>query len=465
MKKSKKVLSYCLIILFVLLVFTGTNAQTSKKVKVNKNTFGAIEARHIGPATMSGRIAAIDAVQNDPRIIYAGSASGGLWKSKNGGVKFKSIFDKYNQSIGAVTIDQDHPDTVWVGTGETKTRNSVSVGDGIYKTTDGGGNWKKMGLENTERIGKIIIHPTDPNIIYVAALGHLWNENEERGVFKTIDGGETWEKILYIDENTGCADLAIDPENPDILYAGLWDFRRLPYFFTSGGQGSGLYITRDGGSDWEKVTKGIPEGTLGRIAVSVSPVNPNIVYALIESKKSALYKSEDKGIIWKKMNDTPVMGARPFYFSYIVADPIDTNRIYKPGYYLSFSENGGKNFSPTYITGGNVHSDLHALWISKKDNNFLYLGTDGGLYVSNDKGSSWRFIRNLPVSQFYHVTVDNQEPYNVYGGLQDNGSWMASSKSPSGIQNRNWTSVGYGNFSSVPSSVINKTVMLSQDSV
>ena len=444
MKKSKKVLSYCLIILFVLLVFTGTNAQTSKKVKVNKNTFGAIEARHIGPATMSGRIAAIDAVQNDPRIIYAGSASGGLWKSKNGGVKFKSIFDKYNQSIGAVTIDQDHPDTVWVGTGETKTRNSVSVGDGIYKTTDGGGNWKKMGLENTERIGKIIIHPTDPNIIYVAALGHLWNENEERGVFKTIDGGETWEKILYIDENTGCADLAIDPENPDILYAGLWDFRRLPYFFTSGGQGSGLYITRDGGSDWEKVTKGIPEGTLGRIAVSVSPVNPNIVYALIESKKSALYKSEDKGIIWKKMNDTPVMGARPFYFSYIVADPIDTNRIYKPGYYLSFSENGGKNFSPTYITGGNVHSDLHALWISKKDNNFLYLGTDGGLYVSNDKGSSWRFIRNLPVSQFYHVTVDNQEPYNVYGGLQDNGSWMASSKSPSGIQNRNWTSVGYG---------------------
>jgi len=440
----KKKLSYSFIILFALLVFAGTNAQTTKKVKVNKNTFGAIEARHIGSATMSGRIAALDAVQKDPRIIYVGTASGGVWKSKNGGVKFKPVFDKHNQCIGAITIDQYHPDTIWVGTGESWVRNSVSVGDGIYRTTDGGENWKRMGLDSTERIARILIHPTDPNIIYVAALGHLWNANKDRGVYKTTDGGETWGKILYIDENTGCADLAIDPGNPDILYAAMWDFRRFPYFFRSGGSGSGLYITRDGGNKWEKVTKDLPEGTLGRIAVSVSPVDPNIVYALIESEKSALYKSEDKGISWEKMNDTPVMGARPFYFSYIVADPIDTNRIYKPGYYLSFSENGGKNFRPTYVTGGRVHSDLHALWISKKDNNFLYLGTDGGLYVSNDKGSSWRFIRNLPVSQFYHVTVDNQELYNVYGGLQDNGSWMAPSKSPSGIQNRNWTSVGYG---------------------
>jgi len=440
----KKILSSGIIFLFALLVFTNTNAQTTKKIIVNKNTFGAIKARHIGPATMSGRIAALDAVQHDPRIIYAGAASGGLWKSINGGVQFKPIFDKYNQSIGAVTIDQEHPDTVWVGTGETWTRNSVSVGDGIYKTTDGGENWEKMGLENTERIGKIIIHPTDPNTIYVAALGHLWNANEERGVYKTTDGGETWEQILFFDENTGCADLAIDPENPDILYAGMWDFRRLPYFFTSGGPGSGLYITRDGGGDWEKVTDGMPDGTLGRIAVSVSSVDPNIVYALIESKKSALYKSKDKGKTWEKMNDTPAMGARPFYFSNITTDPVDTNRVYKPGYYLSYSENGGKNFRATYITGGRVHGDLHPLWISKKDNNLLYLGTDGGLYVSNDKGSSWRFFRNLPVSQFYHVMVDNKKPYNVYGGLQDNGSWMGPSKSPSGIQNRNWTSLGYG---------------------
>jgi len=444
MKTKKFILSNSFTILFALLVFAGTNAQTTKKVKVNKNTFGAIEARHIGPATMSGRIAALDAVQNDPRIIYAGSASGGLWKSTNGGVKFKPIFDKYNQSIGAVTIDQDHPDTVWVGTGETWTRNSISIGDGIYKTVDGGENWKNIGLGNTEHIGNIIIHPKDPNIIYVAVLGHLWNANEERGVYKTTDSGETWEKILFIDENTGCADLAIDPENPNILYAGMWDFRRLPYFFTSGGPGSGLYITRNGGSNWKKVTKGIPVGTLGRIAVSVSPVDPNIVYALIESEKSALYKSKDKGKTWDKINDTPAMGARPFYFSYIKADPVDTNIIYKPGYYLSWSENGGKNFRATYITGGRIHGDLHPLWISQKDNNLLYQGTDGGLYVSNDKGSSWRFFRNLPISQFYHVMVDNKKPYNVYGGLQDNGSWMGPSKSPSGIQNRNWTSLGGG---------------------
>ncbi len=444
MKKSIKFLSYSLITLFALLVCAGTNAQTTKKVKVNEHTFGAIEARHIGPATMSGRIASLDAVQSDPRIIYAGTASGGLWKTTNGGVKFKAIFDKYNQCIGAVTIDQDHPDTVWVGTGETWIRNSVGEGDGIYRTYDGGENWKKMGLDETERIGKIIIHPKDPNTIYVAALGHLWNANTERGVYKTTDAGETWERILYIDENTGCADLAIDPENPDILYAAMWEFRRFPYFFNSGGPGSGLYISRDGGQEWNKVDDGMPDGTLGRIAVNVSPVDPNIVYALVESEKSSLYRSEDKGKSWKMVNETPSMGHRPFYFSMIVPDPVDTNRVYKPGYSLIVSENGGKNFRGTFITGGRVHGDFHPLWISEKDNNLMYLGTDGGLYVSNDKGSSWRFIRNLPVSQFYHASVDNKKPYNVYGGLQDNGSWMGPSKSPSGIQNRNWTSLGGG---------------------
>ena len=444
MKKILNLRSYIYITLLSFLVISNTQAQTTKKVKVSKHTFGAIEARHIGPATMSGRIAAIDAVQSDPRIIYAGSASGGLWKSKNGGVKFKPIFDKYNQSIGAVTIDQNHPDTVWIGTGEPWTRNSISVGDGIYKTTDGGENWKKMGLENTERIAKILIQPADANIVYVAAMGHLWNSNEERGVFKSVNGGESWTKILYIDENTGCADLTFDPDNPEILYAAMWEFRRYPYFFDSGGEGSGLFISRDGGDTWGKVTEGFPKGTLGRIAVSVSTVDPNIVYALIESEKSALYRSEDKGKSWEKVNETTVMGTRPFYFSYIVTDPVDTNRIYKPGYYLAYSENGGKNFRATYVTGGRVHGDLHALWISEKNNNLMYLGTDGGLYVSNDKGSSWRFFRNLPVSQFYHISVDNQKPYNVYGGLQDNGSWMAPSKSPSGIQNRNWTSLGGG---------------------
>ncbi len=226
-----------------------------------------------------------------------------------------------------------------------------------------------MGLENTERIGKIIIHPNDPNIIYVAALGHLWNSNEERGVYKTIDGGENWERILYVDENTGCADLAIDPDDPNILYAGMWEFRRYPYFFKSGGAGSGLYITRDGGQEWNKVGEEFPEGDLGRIAVNVSPVDPNIVYALVESEKSALYRSEDKGKSWEMVNETPSMGHRPFYFSMIVPDPVDTNRVYKPGYSLIVSENGGKNFRGAFITGGRVHGDFHPLWISEKDNN------------------------------------------------------------------------------------------------
>jgi photosystem II stability/assembly factor-like uncharacterized protein len=429
---------------FLVFTYFISYSQTSENIKVSDNTFGAIEARQIGPATMSGRIAALDAVQNDPRIIYVGSASGGVWKTTNGGVNFKPVFDKYNQCIGAVTIDQDHPDTVWVGTGETWVRNSTSVGDGIYKTTDGGENWKNMGLENTERIARIVIHPKDPNTIYVAALGHLWNSNSERGVYKTTDGGKTWMKILFVDENTGCADLAIDPSETDILYAGMWEFRRYPYYFNSGGQGSGLYISRDGGTNWTKVTEGIPAGKLGRIAVTVSPANPKIVFALIESEKSALYRSGDQGKSWVNINDTPDMGSRPFYFSNIVADPIDSNRIYKPGYYLSYSKNGGKNFNATYVAGGNIHTDLHPLWISKNDNNILYQGTDGGLYISNDKGSSWRFIRNLPVSQFYHATVDNKNPYNIYGGLQDNGSWKAPSKSPGGIQNRDWNNVGGG---------------------
>jgi photosystem II stability/assembly factor-like uncharacterized protein len=433
--------------LYLLVTVLLTNhlfSQTDNEVKVDENTFGAIEVRHIGPAAMSGRIASLDAVQKDPRIIYVGSASGGLWKTTNGGVIFKPIFDKYNQSIGAVTIDQDRPDTVWVGTGETWVRNSTSVGDGIYKTTDGGENWKKLGLENTERIGKIIIHPSDPNIVYVSALGHLWNNNEERGVFKTTDGGTTWQKILYINDSTGCADLAIDPENPDNLYAAMWQFRRYPYFFNSGGPGSGLYISRDGGTNWSKATEGLPAGTVGRIALSVSPVKPDIVFAVVESEKSALYRSDDKGNTWKKMNDSPEMGARPFYFSFLLADPVDTNRIYKPGYYLSYSEDGGKTFKATYVTGGNVHSDIHPIWISKKEPSLMYVGTDGGLYISSDKGSSWRFVRNLPLSQFYHVTVDNKKPYNVYGGLQDNGSWMAPSKSPGGIENKDWQNVGGG---------------------
>jgi hypothetical protein len=365
--KMKSIVRYLLWMTgaLLLLVIPVGGLYSQSKVKLSSATIGAIEARHIGPATMSGRISAIDAVEEDPRILYVGAAGGGVWKSTNGGTKFKPVFDKHNQCIGAIKIDQNHPDTVWIGTGEPWTRNSVSVGDGIYKSNDGGDNWKKVGLEKTERIARIVIHPGNSDIVWVAAPGHLWNSNEERGVFKTSDGGKTWEKVLYVDENTGCSDIAIDPENPDILYAGMWDFRRQPWTFRSGGPGSGLYKTTDGGKTWTRLTNGLPGGELGRIAVSVSPVTPNLVYALIESQESALYRSLDKGNTWEEMNTTIPIKERPFYFSYIVADPVDTNRVYKPSFDLHVSENGGKNFRTAYIAGGNIHPDLHAFWVGK----------------------------------------------------------------------------------------------------
>ncbi len=438
---ARKVLCFVLLFFFV---FSSREVNSQKKSPLNKYTFGGYEARHIGPATMSGRIAALDAVNNDPRIIYVGAASGGIWKSENAGTTFEPVFDDHIQSIGAIAVDQKHPDTVWAGTGEPWTRNSVSVGDGIYKTTDGGENWKNMGLEETERIGRIAINPENPDIVYVAAIGHLWGPNEERGVFRTTDGGKTWEKVLYINENTGCSDIALDPEDPDIIYAGMWNFRRKPHFFRSGGEGSGLYVSRDGGESWDRVDIDIATGMLGRVAVAVSPADPDIVWALIESEQTGLYRSADKGKTWELMNNEPVVGERPFYFAYLVADPADTNRIYKPGFTLNVSDDHGKTFTTPFINGGNIHVDLHAMYISNSNNNFIYLGTDGGLYISHDRGNTWKFCRNLPLSQFYRVSIDHNKNYNVYGGLQDNGSWYGPSESAGGIGNCDWENIGYG---------------------
>jgi photosystem II stability/assembly factor-like uncharacterized protein len=428
---------------FIFIIYTGA-ASAQDKVKTDENTFGDITARQIGPAVMSGRISAIDAVDNNPGIVYVGAGSGGVWKSKNWGTTFKPVFDKYVQSVGAITIDQNHPDTVWVGTGEVWVRNSVSVGDGIYKTKNGGDTWERMGLEKSERIAKIVIHPKNPDIVYVAVLGALWNSSQDRGLYKTADGGKTWEKVLYVDENTGCCDVAIDWKDPDILYAGMWEFRRTPWSFSSGGKGSGLFRSSDGGKSWSKVTKDLPPGILGRVAISVSPVKPDIVYALIEAEKTALYRSGDKGISWKMMTTSQAISDRPFYFSYMATDPVDTNLIYKPGFSLSVSTDGGKTFSSAAVEGGNYHGDCHPLYISKKDHNFIYMGTDGGVYVSMDKGNTWRFLRNLPVSQFYHVSTDMADPFNVYGGLQDNGSWYGPSRTSYGILNSDWKSVGFG---------------------
>ena len=418
--------------------------QAQDRVKVDENTFGDIQARQIGPAIMSGRISALDAVDKNPAMLYAGAASGGLWKSKNYGTTFKPVFDKYNQAIGAITIDQQHPDTVWVGTGEVWVRNSTSVGDGIYRTANAGETWKRMGLEKTERIGKIAIHPKNSDVVFVAALGNLWNSSTDRGLYKTTDGGKTWEKALYVDENTGCSDVAIDLTNPDIMYAGMWEFRRTPWSFSSGGKGSGLYRSADGGKTWTKIVSGMPEGMLGRVTVSVSPVKSAIVFALIEAEKTGLYKSSDKGITWSLVTRSESINDRPFYFSVIAPDPLDTNIIYKPGFSLSKSTDGGKTFSSAAVEGGNYHSDCHPVYIGKKDNSLIYMGTDGGVYYSMDKGNTWRLMRNLPVSQTYHVSVDKADPFNVYTGLQDNGSWYGPSRSSNGITNSSWKSVGFG---------------------
>ncbi|MCS7079986.1 MAG: glycosyl hydrolase [Chloracidobacterium sp.] len=427
----------------------AATTKTAAPPKLDSSMLGAWTARAIGPATMSGRIAALDVVNTNPKIIYVGAASGGVWKSSDGGLTFKPVFDKHTQSIGAIAIDQTRPDTVWVGTGEGWTRNSVSVGTGLYKTTDGGETWTRVGLEKTERIARIVIDPRKSDTVYVAALGPLWASGEERGLYKTTDGGKTWTKILYINADTGCADVAIDPQEPDILYAAMWQFRRLPWTFTSGGPGSGLHKSTDGGKTWKKLTKGLPEGELGRIAVAVAPSRPNTVYANVESRKTALYVSDDLGESWTKVNDVNAsVKSRPFYFSLVVVDPKHYRRVYKPATTLARSEDGGKTFE---VIAGGTHSDHHALWINPNNSDHLLLGTDGGVYESKNGGRTFRLLRSLPVSQFYHVAADNARPYNVYGGLQDNGTWMAPSHKPGGITNADWQNIGFGDgFWAVP---------------
>ncbi|HEV7515736.1 MAG TPA: glycosyl hydrolase, partial [Thermoanaerobaculia bacterium] len=365
----------------------------------------------------------------------------------DGGLSYKSIFDEQVQSIGAIAADPRNPKTVWVGTGESWTRNSVSVGDGLYKTTNGGDTWEKVGLPDSERIARIAIHPGDGNTVWVCATGHLWDANEERGVYKTTDGGKSWKRTLFVDRETGCSDLAVDPQDPKILYAGMWQFRRFPWAFRSGGPGSGLFKSTDGGETWRPVKTGLPTGEKGRIAVAVAPSRPSVVYALVEAKETALYRSDDVGESWAKVNSSFNVQVRPFYFARLVVDPNDYNYVYKPGFTLTISTDGGKSFSSPFGGGfnfGGVHGDHHALWINPKNPQELLLGTDGGLYASYDRGHHWRHAKALPVAQFYHVSYDMEWPYNVYGGLQDNGSWMGPSRGIGAIMNKNWRNVGGG---------------------
>ena len=418
-----------------------------------------LKPRNIGPAGMSGRVTAIDAVHDNPDVMYVGTASGGLWKSTSGGIKWEPIFNKeVTASIGAVAIQQSNPSVIWVGTGEGNPRNSLNGGYGIYKSLDGGKNWISMGLEKTRHIHRIIIDPTNPNTVYVGAIGSPWGEHPERGVFKTTDGGATWEKILFVNNKTGAADLVMDPTNPNKLIAAMWEHKRDPWFFKSGGEGSGLHMTHDGGKTWKKLTEkeGLPKGELGRIGIAIARNKPNVVYALVEAKKNALYKSTDGGFKWEKINDKEDIGNRPFYYSEIYVDPQNENRVYSVFTYINVSEDGGKNFKelmPAYGADNGVHPDHHAWWIHPQNGQFMMDGNDGGMNITKDGGQSWRFIGNLPVAQFYHISTDNEFPYNVYGGMQDNGSWRGPAYvwKEQGIRNSYWQEIAFGDgFDVVP---------------
>ena len=420
--------------------------------QLDMDWFEDMQARSIGPAGMAGRVTAIDVVVSNPDVMYVGSASGGLWKSTSGGIKWEPIFtDQKTASIGAVAIQQSNPSVLWVGTGEGNPRNSLNGGYGIYKSLDGGRSWKLMGLEETRHIHRIVVDPTDPNTVYVGAIGTPWGEHPQRGVYKTTDGGETWEKILFVNNKTGCADLVIDPSNPNKLIAAMWEHRRYPWTFTSGGPGSGLYITHDGGKTWEQRTDedGLPKGDLGRIGLAIAPSNPDRVYAHVESKKNALYRSDDGGFTWTMVNDKGEIGNRPFYYADIYVDAKNENRLYSIFTYVNVSEDGGKSFSqlmPAYGVDNGVHPDHHAWWIHPENPNLMLDGNDGGLNITRDGGKTWRFVENLPLAQFYHIAVDNELPYNVYGGMQDNGSWVGPAYvfRDQGIRNHYWQELAFG---------------------
>jgi photosystem II stability/assembly factor-like uncharacterized protein len=443
------------------LLFIGALAGQTPYDAALKN----LKFRSIGPAVMGGRVDDFAVVESDPRIIYVGAAAGGVFKTVNGGQSWQALFeDQANPSIGDIAISPSNPSILYVGTGEPNNRQSSSWGNGVYKTTDGGATWTHMGLKETHHIGRIVVHPTNPDIVYVAAQGDLWGPNKERGVYKSTDGGATWTLTLFVNEDTGANDIAIDPQSPNILYASAYQRRRTVFGFSGGGPGAALYRSTDGGSHWTKMAGGLPtQGDFGRCALDIYRRNSNIVYALVENQaQGGVYRSEDKGATWTRMSDT---NPRPSYFSQIRVDPNNDQKIWLGGVNMYMSEDGGRTFVQTRFR--NVHSDVHGIWIDPANSDHMLSGNDGGVWVTEDSGRNWRHIDNIALGQFYEVAFDYQKPYHVCGGLQDNYSWCGPSSTTQqlGIGNEDWFTVqgGDGFYNRIDPSDSNIIYAESQD--
>jgi photosystem II stability/assembly factor-like uncharacterized protein len=473
--------------LLVAAVAVGhTSAQTPAPAAppTLESAIANLKFREIGPAAMGGRIDDLAVVESDPAIVYVGTASGGVWKTTNGGTTWTPLFDKEEVStIGDVALAPSDPSIVWVGTGEPNNRQSSSWGNGVYRSTDAGATWKHMGLRETHHISRVLVHPTNPSIVYVAAVGRLWGPNKERGVFKTTDAGETWKQVLFVNEDTGVIDLAMAPGSPDTLLAAAYQRRRTVFGFAGSGPGGGVYKTTDGGANWKKLEKGLPWDPapprpravdsgmpagmaaafgvtppepeapvrpavdpstrleIGRIGLNFYRRNADIVYALVEHANGGIYRSEDRGETWQKMSDT---NPRPMYYSKVHVDPNNDQRIWVLGAPLYYSEDGGKTFTTEYAR--RIHSDHHALWIDPANSSDMLIGSDGGISVSRDRGRTWEFVDNVALGQFYEIGVDMQQPYRICGGLQDNNTWCGPSMSmnPRGIANSDWFTIGGG---------------------
>jgi len=434
-----------------VLVATTAVATTAQQWEIDH--LSDIEARNIGPAGMSGRVSDVEVVLSDPSTIFVGSATGGVFRSRDGGVTWMPVFDDQPVlGIGSVAVFQPDPDLVWVGTGEGNPRNSAGVGNGLFRSRDGGDSWERVGLEGSERIHRVLTHPSDPDVVYAGVMGPAWSDGDVRGVYRTRDGGESWEKVLYVDEGTGVGELVMDPANPDKIFAAMWDYRRTPWFFRSGGPGSGLWVTEDGGDSWSErtVADGLPPGELGRMGIAVAASNPQVVYALVEAERSALLRSDDGGRTFRTVNDSPGIASRPFYYADLRVDPQNEDRLYSLYSSAAVSEDAGESFR-TVVASAIIHGDVHEMWIDPTDSRHMIIGNDGGIAITWDRGDNWRFVENLTLAQFYNISLDDRTPFNIYGGLQDNGSWFGPNDvwENKGILNAHFTRVGGGDGFSV----------------